>query len=203
MDSFSPESKLLPLQCGFAYAVLLSNYDGQFVWERFLGSSLQRTTAVAIAASAALMQLLPLLLPMACSPPVHLFLILIVCLSLSLPLSVFAWQADAVAIVLSPKHHPNSGVFHCTALGMKALTGCKRNGFHKHEEPYALFRQAAHHCWDNDPKKKAIFIDLRIVPPQGQPHAHAQQQPPSQQQQQQQQQPQYQQHQHTHGGHTH
>jgi len=30
--------------------------------------------------------------------------------------------SEAIAIVLAPKHSPNSGVFHCTLPGMKALT---------------------------------------------------------------------------------
>jgi len=83
--------------------------------------------------------------------------------------------SDAVAIVLSPKHQPNSGVFHCTPEGMKALTGCKRMGFHKHEEPFPLFVPATHHAWDADPAHNAQFIDLRIQPTvAGMPHAVAQ-----------------------------
>lgn len=30
--------------------------------------------------------------------------------------------AESIAIVLAPKHQPNSGVFHCTLAGMKTLT---------------------------------------------------------------------------------
>jgi hypothetical protein len=44
---------------------------------------------------------------------------------LLVPTQHFSYQlmlSEAIAIVLAPKHSPNSGVFHCTLPGMKALT---------------------------------------------------------------------------------
>lgn len=85
---------------------------------------------------------------------------------------------ESVAIVLAPKHSPNSGVFHCTLAGMKALANCGRTGFHKHEEPFPLYAIAPHYRWEDEPKHRAQFIDLRpkgngttaCAPPR--PHAH-------------------------------
>jgi hypothetical protein len=51
---------------------------------------------------------------------------------------------EAIAIVLAPKHQPNSGVFHCTLAGMKTLTvrGCTQRSTHP---PRMQLRSAASH----------------------------------------------------------
>ena len=98
---------------------------------------------------------------------------------------------EAIAIVLAPRFQPNQGVFHCTLPGMKALTGCSRSGFHKHEEKFPLYSLAPHVCWENAADRKAKFIDLRTKRP-------TQPQPPQQPQQQQWRPPQQQPHMHSH-----
>jgi proteasome lid subunit RPN8/RPN11 len=81
--------------------------------------------------------------------------------------------SSAVAIVLAPRFQPNSGVFRCTDQGMQVLTKCTGRGFHKHEEPFPLFENAAHHRWTD--AHRAQFLDLRLQPTvAGQPHALAQ-----------------------------
>jgi proteasome lid subunit RPN8/RPN11 len=68
---------------------------------------------------------------------------------------------ESIAIVLSPLHQPNSGIFNCTHDGMRALTNCSRSGFHQHNESFPLFGLASHYYWDSEPSRKAIIIDLR------------------------------------------
>jgi STAM-binding protein len=66
---------------------------------------------------------------------------------------------ESIAIVLAPTATPNSGIFHCTQLGMSELSQCNFTGFHKHNTTEPLFAQANHWVYDNN--IKATFIDIR------------------------------------------
>ncbi|GAB5359271.1 hypothetical protein AAMO2058_000530000 [Amorphochlora amoebiformis] len=67
---------------------------------------------------------------------------------------------EAIAIVMAPTDpRCKEGVFSLTEKGLKLIGSCNQTGFHQHEDPNGIYRQALH--VEVSRKAKTKFFDLR------------------------------------------